>query len=71
MTYKQFLLKVQQAGMSLNEREGNYYYNLWVDSVNYGRKNTAAKPEIGAYITWMKKQCPLLLKSTLAKCRLV
>ena len=56
MTYKEFLLKVQQAGMSLNEREGNYYYNLWIDSVRYGRKNTAAKPEIGAYIIWMKKQ---------------
>ena len=56
MTYKQFLLEVQQAGMSLNEREGNYYYNLWVDSGRYGRKNTAAKPEIGAYVTWMKSQ---------------
>ena len=56
MTYKQFLLEVQQAGMSLNEREGNYYYNLWVDSVRYGRKNTAAKSELNAYIIWMKKQ---------------
>ena len=56
MTYKQFLLKVQQAGMNLNESSGNYYYNLWVDSVRYGRKNTAAKPELDAYITWMKKQ---------------
>ena len=56
MTYKQFLLEVQQAGMSLNESEGNYYYNLWVDSVHYGRKNPAAKPEFGAYIIWMKKQ---------------
>ena len=56
MTYKQFLLKVQQAGMSLNESSGTYYWNLWCDSVRYGRKNTAAKPEIGAYIIWMKKQ---------------
>ena len=48
MTYKQFLLEVQQAGMSLNESEGNYYYNLWVDSVQYGRKNPAAKPELNA-----------------------
>ena len=56
MTYKQFLLKVQQAGMTLNENEGNYYFNLWVDSVIYGRKNTAAKPELSAYIVWMKKQ---------------
>ena len=56
MTYKQFLLKVQQAGMTLNESEGNYYYNLWVDSVNYGRKNTAAKPEINAYLKWRLKQ---------------
>ena len=56
MTYKQFLLKVQQAGMTLNESEGNYYFNLWCDSVRYGRKNTAAKPELNAYITWMKKQ---------------
>ena len=56
MTYKQFLLKVQQAGMTLNENEGNYYFNLWLDSVIYGRKNTAAKPELNDYIAWMKKQ---------------
>ena len=56
MTYKQFLLKVQQAGMSLNESSGTYYWNLWCDSVRYGRKNTAAKPELNAYIIWMKKQ---------------
>ena len=56
MTNKEFLLKCQQAGMTLNENEGNYYFNLWVDSVIYGRKNTTAKPEINAYITWMRKQ---------------
>jgi len=57
MTYKQFLLKVQQAGVGFrHEKQAIYYWNLWVDSVNYGRKNTAAKPELGAYITWMKKQ---------------
>jgi hypothetical protein len=56
MTYKEFLLEVQQAGMALNENEGNYFYNLWVDSCNYGRKNTAAKPELKAYFIWMKQQ---------------
>ena len=57
MTYKQFLLKVQQAGIAFRHpKQGNYYYNLWVDSVIYGRKNTAAKPEFNEYITWMKKQ---------------
>jgi hypothetical protein len=56
MTYKEFLLNVQQAGMSLNESEGNYYFNLWVDSCIYGCKNKAAKPEFNAYVTWMKTQ---------------
>ena len=56
MTYKEFLLKCLQAGMTFTESEGNYFYNLWVDSCNYGRKNTAAKPELKAYIIWMKKQ---------------
>ena len=56
MTYKQFLLKVQQAVMTLNENEGNYYYNLWVASVNYGRKNKAAKPTFAGFCAWMKKQ---------------
>ena len=57
MTYKQFLLKVQQAGIAFRHpKQGNYYYNLWVDSVIYGCKNTAAKPEFNEYITWMKKQ---------------
>ena len=51
MTYKQFLLEVQQAGMTLNENEGNYYFNLWVDSVIYGRKNTAAKPVWEEFLT--------------------
>ena len=57
MTYKQFLLKVQQAGVAFrHEKQALYYFNFWVDSVNYGRKNTAAKPDFDAYITWMKKQ---------------
>ena len=59
MTRNQFLILLEQNGITLDESrmaEVNYYWNLWVDSVNYGRKNTAAKPELGAYITWMKKQ---------------
>ena len=59
MNRNDFITALERNGISLDESrlaEVNYYFNLWVDSVNYGRKNTAAKPEIGAYIIWMKKQ---------------
>ena len=59
MTRNQFLILLEQNGITLDESrlaEVNYYFNLWVDSVNYGRKNTAAKPDFVAYVAWMKKQ---------------
>ena len=59
MTRNQFLILLEQNGITLDESrmaEVNYYWNLWVDSVNYGRKITAAKPEFDDFITWMKKQ---------------
>ena len=59
MTRNQFLILLEQNGITLDESrmaEVNHYWNLWVDSVNYGRKNTAAKPEFDDFITWMKKQ---------------
>ena len=55
MTYKQFLLEVQQAGMSLNESEGTYYFNLWGETLRQDRK-MRVDHDFGAYIIWMKKQ---------------
>ena len=57
MTYKDFLLKVQQAGMTLNENEGTYYWNLWQDSRRQARKHSMlAEVGIIDFIKWMKKQ---------------
>ena len=59
MNRNDFITALERNGISLDESrlaEVNYYWNLWVDSVNYGRKNTAAKPEFDGFITWMKKQ---------------
>ena len=57
MTYKEFLLKAQQAGMTLNENEGTYYWNLWQESRRQARKHSVlAEAGIIDYIKWMKKQ---------------
>ena len=59
MNRNDFITALERNGISLDESrlaEVNYYWNLWVDSVNYGRKNTAAKPTIVAFCNWMKKQ---------------
>ena len=59
LTKTQFLADLERNGISLDEsrlHEVNYYWNLWVDSVNYGRKNKAAKPTFVGFCNWMKKQ---------------
>ena len=59
MNRSQFITALENNGISLDEsrlHEVNYYWNLWVDSVNYGRKNTAAKPTFVGFCNWMKKQ---------------
>jgi hypothetical protein len=50
MTYKQFLLEVQQAGMSVNESSGTYYWNLWCDTMKH-----APTYNFKAFLAWMKK----------------
>ena len=59
MNRNEFITALEKNNITLDESrmaEVNYYWNLWVDSVNYGRKNTAAKPDFAAFIKWMKKQ---------------
>ena len=55
MTYKEFLLEVQQAGMSLNESEGTYYFNLWGETMRQDRK-AGQSHDFSAYVAWMIKQ---------------
>ena len=55
MTYKEFLLKCQQADITLNENEGTYYFNLWGDTMRQDRKMRVSH-DFDAYITWMKIQ---------------
>ena len=59
MNRNDFITALENNGISLDEsrlHEVNYYWNLWVVSVNYGRKNKAAKPTIAGFCNWMKKQ---------------
>ena len=59
MNRNDFITALELNGISLDESrlaEVNYYWNLWVDSVNYGRKNKAAKPTFVGFCNWMKKQ---------------
>ena len=59
MNRNDFITALENNGISLDEsrlHEVNYYWNLWVDSENYGRKNTAAKPTFVGFCNWMKKQ---------------
>ena len=60
MNRNDFITALELNGISLDESrlaEVNYYWNLWVDSVNYGRKNKAAKThDCWFYCNWMKKQ---------------
>ena len=56
MTYKQFLLKVQQAGIAFRHpKQANYYWNLWVETLVHDNK-VGAEHDFEAYATWMKKR---------------
>ena len=56
MTFEEFRGVMSYEFQGIDPLCDKYYWNLWQDSRAYGCKNTAAKPEIGAYIIWMKKQ---------------
>ena len=59
MTLNQFLIKLEQNGISLDEsrlHEVNYYYNLWCDSQKQSGKGLMDESGFPAFITWMKKQ---------------
>ena len=59
MTLNQFLIKLEQNGISLDEsrlQEVNYYYNLWCDTQKQSGKGLMDESGFPAFITWMKKQ---------------
>ena len=59
MTLNQFLIKLEQNGISLDEsrlHEVNYYFNLWCDTQKQSRKSGMDASGFPAFITWMKKQ---------------
>ena len=58
MTRNEFLTKLEQNGISLDESrmaEVNYYFNLWGETMKQNRK-CGQSYDFDAYITWMKKQ---------------
>ena len=59
MTRSQFLTKLEQNGISLDEsrmHEVNYYFNLWYDTQKQSGKGAMDESGFPAFITWMKKQ---------------
>ena len=59
MTLNQFLIKLEQNGISLDEsrlHEVNYYYNLWCDTQKQSGKGLMDESGFPAFITWMIKQ---------------
>ena len=58
MTRNEFLTKLEQNGISLDESrmaEVNYYFNLWGDTMKQDRKS--GRPhDFAAFIAWMKRQ---------------
>ena len=59
MTLNQFLIKLEQNGISLDEsrlHEVNYYWNLWCDTQKQSAKGLRDESGFPAFITWMKKQ---------------
>ena len=59
MTLNQFLIKLEQNGISLDEsrlHEVNYYFILWCDTQKQSRKSGMDDSVFPAFITWMKKQ---------------
>ena len=58
MTRNEFLTKLEQNGISLDESrmaEVNYYFNLWGDTMKQDRKSGQTH-DFDAFIIWMKKQ---------------
>ena len=58
MTLNQFLIKLEQNGISLDEsrlHEVNYYYNLWCDTQKQSGKGLMDESGFPAFITWLKK----------------
>ena len=58
MTRNEFITKLEQNGISLDEsrmHEVNYYFNLWGDTMKQDRKS-GQPHDFDAYIAWMKKQ---------------
>jgi len=59
MTRSQFLTKLEENGISLDEsrmHEVNYYFNLWCDTQKQSRKGLMDESGFPAFITWMKEQ---------------
>ena len=59
MTRSQFLTKLEENGISLDEsrmHEVNYYFNLWCDTQKQSGKGLMDESGFDAFITWMKKQ---------------
>jgi len=58
MTRNEFITKLEQNGISLDESrmtEVNYYFNLWGDTMKQDRKS--GRPhDFAAFIAWMKRQ---------------
>ena len=58
MTRNEFITKLEQKGISLDESrmaEVNYYFNLWGETLRQDNKMGKAH-DFDAYIAWMKKQ---------------
>ena len=58
MTRNEFITKLEQNGISLDESrmaEVNYYFNLWGETLKQDRK-MGKTHDFDAYIAWMKKQ---------------
>ena len=58
MTRNEFLTKLEQNGISLDESrmaEVNYYFNLWGETMKQDLKMRHPH-DFDAFITWMKKQ---------------
>jgi uncharacterized membrane protein len=58
MTRNEFITKLEQNGISLDESrmaEVNYYFNLWGDTMKQDRKSGQTH-DFDAFIIWMKKQ---------------
>ena len=53
-----FITALERNGISLDEsrmHEGNYYFNLWGDTMKQDRKSGQSH-DFAAFIQWMKKQ---------------